>query len=347
MNGEKKLSALDTLVKDNTELVPVIQDDGSGGYVNGLIPITDFGGNLANTNLTQTAATNRTYDINGNNLNFYNGQVSIGTPLGSPFATEINGNAGNALYIGNSAIGVYVTAATGIGGYFEGNTYGVQCWSSGGGKALQANSNVNAFHSNGASHIETYSFGATKDASTILQLDSTTQGFVCPRMTTAQINAISTPITGLEVFDTDRAKKVVYNGSYWGAAPEMISIVSAAASLTSGSNLFFGITATSPTGTSLNRAFKSPVSGTIRKAFIRSIATVAGDRSINVYIRINNTTDYLVATVNTAVVNREFINTSLNIPVIENTDTIVLYAVASGGTTDSTGVYFAGQLIVE
>lgn len=302
--------------------------------------------NIYNSDGVQTDAF-RDYDMNSGILNIHNGQFVIGTPLGTTFGQELNGYT-NGLIVGNSSVGVYVPAAANLGGYFEGVNYGIQCWSSGGGKALQANSNVNAFHSNGASHIETYSYASVKDASTVLQLDSNSQGFAPPRMTTAERNAISTPLTGLTVYDASLSTYEVYNGSYWGASPQSINIVSAsAAALTSGSNFFFGNTATSPTGTSLNRLFKSPVTGTIRKAFIRSIATVAGDRSINVYIRINNITDYLVATVNTALVNREFINLSLNIPIVENVDTIVCYAVASGGTTDTTGVFFAGQLIVQ
>lgn len=47
-------------------------------------------------------------------------------------------------------------------------------------------------------------FGGTSVAPTaIFQLDSTAKGFLAPRMTTAQRNAISFPANGLQVFDTD------------------------------------------------------------------------------------------------------------------------------------------------
>jgi hypothetical protein len=53
------------------------------------------------------------------------------------------------------------------------------------------------------------------DTNAILQLNSTTKGFLPPRMTTAQKNAISTPPEGLMVFDTDLKRLCVYNGTGW------------------------------------------------------------------------------------------------------------------------------------
>jgi hypothetical protein len=53
------------------------------------------------------------------------------------------------------------------------------------------------------------------DASARLQVDSTTQGFLPPRMTTTQKNAIATPATGLMVMDITTLKLCVYNGSSW------------------------------------------------------------------------------------------------------------------------------------
>lgn len=48
-----------------------------------------------------------------------------------------------------------------------------------------------------------------------LQVDSTNSGFLPPRMTTAQKNAINSPATGLVVFDTTLNKLSCYNGSTW------------------------------------------------------------------------------------------------------------------------------------
>jgi hypothetical protein len=60
-----------------------------------------------------------------------------------------------------------------------------------------------------------FSVGATLNASAILQADSTTRGFLPPRMTTTQKNAISSPASGLMVYDTDTNKLCCYNGTSW------------------------------------------------------------------------------------------------------------------------------------
>ena len=52
-------------------------------------------------------------------------------------------------------------------------------------------------------------------ASAKLFVNSTTKGFLPPRMTTTQKNAIGTPAAGLVVYDTDTNKLCCYNGSTW------------------------------------------------------------------------------------------------------------------------------------
>jgi hypothetical protein len=51
--------------------------------------------------------------------------------------------------------------------------------------------------------------------SAILQADSTTRGFLPPRMTTTQKNAIATPAAGLVVYDTTLGKLCVRTASSW------------------------------------------------------------------------------------------------------------------------------------
>ena len=55
----------------------------------------------------------------------------------------------------------------------------------------------------------------TPDSNAILQLNSTTQGLLFPKMTTTQKNAISTPPSGLVLYDTTTNKLCVYNGTSW------------------------------------------------------------------------------------------------------------------------------------
>ena len=57
--------------------------------------------------------------------------------------------------------------------------------------------------------------GATADASAMLDVSSSVKGMLVPRMTTAQKIAITTPATGLLVFDLDLNNFCYYNGANW------------------------------------------------------------------------------------------------------------------------------------
>lgn len=66
--------------------------------------------------------------------------------------------------------------------------------------------------------------GSTADASAMLDVSSTSKGMLIPRMTNAQRNAISTPATGLMIYQTDGTVGFYYyDGSSWtiigGGAP--------------------------------------------------------------------------------------------------------------------------------
>ncbi len=55
----------------------------------------------------------------------------------------------------------------------------------------------------------------TPDASAALDVTSTTQGMLVPRLTTAQRTAVSSPATGLLVFDSTTGSFWFYNGAIW------------------------------------------------------------------------------------------------------------------------------------
>lgn len=60
----------------------------------------------------------------------------------------------------------------------------------------------------------TNSNNLTVNASAKLQIDSTTRGFLPPRMTTTQKNAIATPSAGLIIYDSTLAKLCVYTTAW-------------------------------------------------------------------------------------------------------------------------------------
>lgn len=82
-------------------------------------------------------------------------------------------------------------------------------------------SGIVSLKSNGTAFLYGSSAGSvnvgsnTVEASAKLSVTSTTQGFLAPRMTTTQKNAISSPAAGLMVYDNTLGKYNYYNGSGW------------------------------------------------------------------------------------------------------------------------------------
>lgn len=85
----------------------------------------------------------------------------------------------------------------------------------------------------------------TPDASSILELRTTTKGLLIPRMTGAERDAIVSPATGLAIYNTSTNKFNFYNGSSWTVLFSGSAIVN---SITGTSNrITIGGTASDPT----------------------------------------------------------------------------------------------------
>lgn len=67
------------------------------------------------------------------------------------------------------------------------------------------------------------STATTPAASAVLDLQSTTTGFLPPRQTTAQRNAIASPADGLQVANTTDHKGSYYNGTRWYNTPQELA----------------------------------------------------------------------------------------------------------------------------
>src|SRR5215813_11808128 len=75
----------------------------------------------------------------------------------------------------------------------------------------------NLFPSSGAAGIGT----TTPDASSLLEIKSTSKGLLIPRMTQTQRNAIASPATGLLIYQNDHIPGFYYyNGSAWTAVTQ-------------------------------------------------------------------------------------------------------------------------------
>jgi hypothetical protein len=84
------------------------------------------------------------------------------------------------------------------------------------------NGSIQSYDNGGASNLLLNATGgnvgigtSSPSASAILDAQSTTKGVRMPNMTTTQKNAISSPATGLMVFDTTLSKLCVYSGAAW------------------------------------------------------------------------------------------------------------------------------------
>jgi len=89
------------------------------------------------------------------------------------------------------------------------------------------------------------------------------------------------------------------------------------------------------------------VPGTIRIAEIYSYAGAAGtNEAWSLYVRKNNTTDYLIATVSLAANERVFSNIALNIPVVAG-DYIEIKCIYPTWATNPTSIVYGGYLYVE
>src|SRR5688572_2020260 len=65
--------------------------------------------------------------------------------------------------------------------------------------------------------------GANPDNSAMLDISSTTRGLLIPRMTTAERTAISSPATGLLVYDNSLSLFYYYNGAAWTSISPVVS----------------------------------------------------------------------------------------------------------------------------
>jgi hypothetical protein len=109
---------------------------------------------------------------------------------------------------------------------------------------LNAKAQTNKFPPTGSVGIGTLS----PDVSSLLEISSTTKGMLIPRMTQAQRDAITTPATGLLIFQTDKTPGFYYySGTAWTAVtPKAKGWLTTGNSGTNPSTNFLGTTDAEP-----------------------------------------------------------------------------------------------------
>jgi hypothetical protein len=175
-----------------------------GFRVNALISGTNVFG--FHSNLASATGVWNLY-MAGSANNYIASKLLIGTTTDAGFKLDVNGTA---RVIGISYFDGIITAASGIG------VLGRYSLTSDGVNGLLTMANLaNTFNLKKYIKIVGDGVEGNNDASAALQIDGTTRGFLPPRMTTTQKNAIGTPAAGLQVYDTTLNQMSYYNGTTW------------------------------------------------------------------------------------------------------------------------------------
>jgi len=177
--------------------------------------------------------------INGNNISWENTGITNNLPEWRADATGIKFGNYNTLPLrisigGTENVRFFSTGNSTFGGTTDagykldvnGSVRSTQFWQDASnankfqgiinqGGATQSVVGINATRINAQTDLSV-GFAGGADASAVIQANSTTKGFLPPRMTAAQRAAISTPATGLIVYQTDSVEGVyVYTSAGW------------------------------------------------------------------------------------------------------------------------------------
>lgn len=216
---------LDSIVMTNGSGIRFNTYSGSGSISTERMRIFGVTGNIG---INTTTDAGFKFDVNGTTR--FQGVSLISSGLGAVATTAINVTGtggtlfsvrgfGDALIASSLFLGAYngtnfissgglgITSNQGTGNQFVRFTH---------------NNSNNAFRILSNSNIElnpvagNVLIGTTTDvASSLVTMNSTTKGFLPPRMTTTQKNAIASPAVGLMVYDTTLNVISYYNGTMW------------------------------------------------------------------------------------------------------------------------------------
>jgi hypothetical protein len=163
-------------------------------------------------------------NTSGDNVfNSSSGSTLIGITTNAGFKLDVNGTARvvNTLTVGSNGVAagrieLSRAAATPSGFlYMSGNTMIIENASTFIEFRPGSVASAAIIYSSGNTVLTSTGLPATDNASALLTMNSITKGFLPPRMTTAQKNAIGTPATGLVLYDTTLNKLCVFTGVNW------------------------------------------------------------------------------------------------------------------------------------
>jgi len=210
----------------------------NGGFIQaGLIRFRGFSTNF----ILQDNSYNTKFSIStAGSLSYFNtgGNVAIGTTTDAGFKLDVNGTArvSGSLTVASGSNFVLAGSTNAFASpsfaLWGGGTGVINVSNGGYGVLSRLNFGANAVTSIPALAINTNelivrdanngvatSFGvgvaSTMNASAKMQIDATDKGFLPPRMTTTQKNAIASPATGLQIYDSTLNRPCFYDGTSW------------------------------------------------------------------------------------------------------------------------------------
>jgi len=161
--------------------------------------------------------------IYGDKSTRFYGNIGVGDAPISTYKMQVYG-AGMAVGINSEATASGSFGVIGVSSGANGKGGAFTCQSTGGtgvnalGDAVGMNAssiNGDAIRGFGTTILQHYGGSGTTAISAIFQVESTTKGVYFKPMTTAQRNAIASPVDGLEVNDSNTNSKWRYDGTNW------------------------------------------------------------------------------------------------------------------------------------
>ena len=181
---------------------------------------------------------------------------------------------------------------------------------------------------------------AIPDGSAIVDLNSTTKGFLAPRMTTIERDAIAVPATGLLVFNTDTNQFNVYNGVTWATisggsgSSKWSDLLDPTANLgLSMQGFTTGLSYGNATGAGTNLFTLSDTAANTGTGYLFNLNTAAGSTLKPLRVSVNNGTDALTINAAGLVTANNFASSSAAITGGS------INSAPVGNTTPSTGIF--------